>query len=456
MAKSKENRLRWILLGSFFLLLLILHAFAEPNYGDDLVNARVYWDWKLIDYLKDRYASWSSRVIIEMVMMPLTVLPVWIWRSLNALMVALLVCNVGDLFGLDEKKEKLQAQCIFFLLIWSVPLASIRSAGWIATTTNYLWPLSLGTVALRPLKHFAKGQKCKSWEYILCPLCALYAANMEQTGAILLGVYLVFGVYLLMKKRKLSPFYFLMLLLVIFSVYAILKSPGNIKRNNREMEHYFPEFQYLAPYEKLVMGFIMSTQYYVAAGDGKVNFIFAILAGVLLWETAGRWQRKSTCFIRLLTALLPFVFYWCFGPTGHYLLRQGYLKRGLNILLMFGENRYLPGLGQCTVWMVAMQVIGYLILLACVFLTVCFLHGKSEETLLQLLILGAGFTSRVIIGFSPTVYASGARTALFASAAFLIVAMRNIQLYLRTDPKPVWKILLFLYLIFNVICNLAV
>ena len=456
MKNSNVKTKQWIFFGGIFLFLLILHAFVKPNFGDDLVYAEKFWNWKLIDFLKDRYAQWSSRVVIEMVMMPLTVLPVWVWRSLNALMVALLICNVGDLFGLYEEKEKLRPQCIFFILIWSIPLASIRSAGWIATTTNYLWSLSLGTIALRPLKHFAKEQKCKPWEYILCPLCVLYAANMEQVGAILLGVYLVFGVYLLVKKKKLSPFYFLMLLLVILSVYAILRSPGNINRNNQEMKNYFPEFKYLSPFEKLVMGFIVSTQYYIAGGNGKEIYVFAILVGVLLWEMAGRLQLKYKYIIRLLTAFFPFAFYWWFGPVSHYLLSQGYLKRGLNVILMFGDNRYLPGIGKLSVLMVALQVIGYLILLICVVLTICFLHGKSEETLLQLLILGAGFTSRVIIGFSPTIYASGDRTALFASAAILIVAMRNIQLYLRTRPKLVWKILLFLYLIFNIVCSLMV
>lgn len=454
--KTNEKAKQWIFIGGIFLFLLFLHAFIQPDFGDDLTYAGEYGEWKLIDFLRTRYAEWSSRVVIEMIMKPLIGMPVWMWRILNTLIVVLLIYNVGDLFGLYEKKGKLQAQCIFFVLIWSVPLASLKSAGWITTTTNYLWVLSLGTVALRPLKHFAKGEKCKLWEYIFCPLCALYAANMEQAGAILLGVYLVFGLYFLVKKRKVSPFYFLMLLLVILSVYVILQSPGNINRSNQEMENYFPAFAYLAPYEKLLMGFIESTHYYVAAGHGKVVYLFAILTGVLLWETVRKWQLKLKYFIQLLIAFFPFAFYWWFGHIGDYLLYHNYLKRGLNLFVIFGENRNLPGMGKCDARMVTLQVIGYLIVLAFVALTIFFLHGKSEETLLQLLILGAGFSSRLVIGFSPTIYVSGDRTALFASAAILIVVMRNIQLYLRTNPKLVWKLSLLVYLSINIASSLMV
>lgn len=456
MEKIDKKTKQWIFIGSIFLFLLFLHAFVHPDFGDDLTYAGEYGDWKLIDFLKMRYAGWSSRVVIEMIMLPLTVMPIWVWRSLNTLIVVLLVWNVGDLFGLYEEKERLQAQCIFFILIWSVPLMSIRSAGWIATTANYLWVLSLGTVALRPLKHLAGEQKCKPWEYVLCPLCALYAASMEQAGAILLGVYMLFGLYLLIKKRKLPPIYFLMLSLVIMSVYAILKAPGNVSRSNTEMERYFPEFKYLTPYEKLLMGFIESAHYYVAAGHGKTVYLFAILTGVLLWAILGRWQIKLKYFIKLLIAFFPFAFYWWFGHIGDYLLYHDYLKRGLNLILLFGENRQLPRMGNCDVRMVTLQVIGYLILFFFVALTIFFLHGKSEETLLQLLILGAGFTSRVMIGFSPTIYVSGDRTALFASTAILIVVMRNIQFYLRTGPKLVWKLSLLVYLLINIICNLMV
>ena len=58
-----------------------------------------------------------------------------------------------------------------------------------------------------------------------------------------------------------------------------------------------------------------------------------------------------------------------------------------------------------------------------------FLHGKSKETLLELAVLGIGLMSRFGMGFSPSVYASGSRTALYSSVAVLVVCLRNLQIY---------------------------
>lgn len=44
------------------------------------------------------------------------------------------------------------------------------------------------------------------------------------------------------------------------------------------------------------------------------------------------------------------------------------------------------------------------------------------------MVKGGILLSRVSLGFSPTVYASGARTALYCSIAMLIVCLRNLQI----------------------------
>ena len=210
-AMNQRNRFqndviyRWGALGAFAVILMIAHAFVRPDFGDDLTYAGIWGQQPLIDLLRERYNEWSSWVIIEAVMMPLTAASPWIWRILDVLMILLLIWITADLFGTERK---LQAQVMFFAMMWSVPLFSLSSAGWITTTVNYLWALTLGLVAMRSLKHWSEGVGCSLWEYIICPVCALYASNMEQMGAILLGVYLVSGLYLLTEKRRLSPFYF--------------------------------------------------------------------------------------------------------------------------------------------------------------------------------------------------------------------------------------------------------
>ena len=226
----------WLAFGGFALLLLLAHALIRPDFGDDVTYAGIWGKQPLFAFLQERYLKWSSRVVIEAVMLPLTAVSPWVWRILDVLMLLLLVWITADLFGTEKK---LQAQILFFAMLWTVPFFSLSSAGWITTTVNYLWTLTLGLVALRPLKHWLKGEKCPPAEYIVCPLCVLYGANMEQMGAVLLGAYLVMGLYLLAEKRKLSPFYFVQLGLVVLSLLFILWAPGNGERTISETERFF-------------------------------------------------------------------------------------------------------------------------------------------------------------------------------------------------------------------------
>lgn len=428
MVNKAEQRRQWMLMGCFFLILLALHVlFVRTGTNDDLVYQGYWRDYSLGAFLKLQYETWTSRLLIEIAVMLCTGAPVWVWHLLNILMVLGIVWNVADLFGLGDRWDAL---VLFFTIMWAVPLDTLCDAGWINTSVNYLWILSAGLAALRPLKHLCCGEHCARWELAVCPACALFAADMEQMAAVLLGSYLVCGGYLLMKKRKLSPIYFVQLALILLSILFALTAPGNGLRFEVEARNEFPRFPELGVGEKLVMGWLETAQYYFAAGYQQKCAVFPLLAGVLFLGVLTR-CREGERLWRLPIAAFPLAFYWGIGQLGNRLLAQGLVPRGGHVIGLLGGNCKLPGPGAYSWGQVSFQIVIYLLILACVAASVFFLHGKSTETLLELTILGAGFCSRILMGFSPTVYASGDRTALYCSAAILIVTMRNILLILK-------------------------
>lgn len=461
-AMNQRNRFqndviyRWGALGACAVILMIAHAFVRPDFGDDLTYAGIWGQQPLIDLLRERYNEWSSRVIIEAVMMPLTAASPWIWRILDVLMILLLIWITADLFGTERK---LQAQVMFFAMMWSVPLFSLSSAGWITTTVNYLWALTLGLVAMRPLKHWSEGVGCSLWEYIICPVCALYASNMEQMGAILLGVYLVSGLYLLTEKRRLSPFYYVQLALIGLSLFFILSAPGNSARTLSETERFFPEFAALNVYEKVWMGFLETAHYYLAAGHEQSSWTFGLFAGTLFFTASAakcgaaiRQRRKKAVLV--CVAACPVAFYWGIGHLGNYLLNSGILTRGRNGVGVLAQNRQLPGLSYFSAQLIVFQTAVYLFVIACVVMTIVLLYGKSRETILELVILGAGFLSRIIVGFSPTLYASGDRTAIFCSAAVLIVTLRSLQFFRQCEDRALPRLAAAAYTAICIVGNL--
>lgn len=64
---------------------------------------------------------------------------------------------------------------------------------------------------------------------------------------------------------------------------------------------------------------------------------------------------------------------------------------------------------------------------------------------MELMILGIGLCSRIMIGCSPTIYASGERTSLYCSIAILAVCLRNLQFYWGGNAGKREKALLGVY-----------
>lgn len=458
--KNKLNRdvLSFGMIGCFVVVLIVFHIAAPIGLYDDAVFAEQWRETALSDIWADRYYNWSSRLIIETIMMFLAAHP-YLWKILDVLMILLFTWTVADLFGIwsglaeQENRERRNAQAVFSVLIFTVPMAFLGSAGWVATTANYLWVLTFGVLAMHPIKHWLRSEKCPTWELAVCPLALLYAANMEQMTAILLGVYAVFGIYILRERKKLPQFYFLMLFLEIISLIFIVTTPGNSVRNRVEAELFFPLHAELGIVDKLTLGFLESTHYYVVAGCGKMTMMFGLLTGVLLLALWAKCPRNKGTVTKMAVALFPFLFYWVIGVCGKILFFRLRETKAADILTSLW-NHDLPLWGTFSWEEVTIQVVIYLAVLACVALTIYFLHGNSKETGLQLLILGVGFASRMVLGFSATIYRSGDRTTLFATAAILIVVLRNLLIFEKTAKTRSLKIMMLAYVAVNVAGNL--
>ena len=78
----------------------------------------------------------------------------------------------------------------------------MNSAGWAATTVNYMWPLATCLYALIPIRKIWDGEKIKFWEYPLYIIATLFSANQEQACCILVGTYILFTIFMIIKNKK--------------------------------------------------------------------------------------------------------------------------------------------------------------------------------------------------------------------------------------------------------------
>ncbi len=397
--------------------IFILQFFCREQFGDDIVFSSFLDEMSLGAFINKRYTTWSSRIVIEFFLVFIASWSPLIWQILNGMIIVLFIEAVSSAFGVGEKyNSKILLSCIMV----TIPVASLNSAGWITTTMNYLWVLALGMIVIASLKKIIQG-RLTLFGFSVSIIALIYAANMEQMAAILLGTYLVVGIYMAVSKKPINWMYFVHLTLIVLSICFILFSPGNARRTVLEAEKYFPLFGELTVFQKVCMGFLVTTRYYIADEAGRWLFILlciTLLAGVII-RNKKHWLKWIIAGFPLLSIMLLELL--------KVLLRAGLWNRGLRVLEVIWNNNSIGAFSIFKEEYIWIQMLYYLIVIICVLLNIYWIHGHSVETLLELTIIMAGLMSRFIIGFSPTIYVSGDRTALFASAAFLIITMRNIQ-----------------------------
>lgn len=414
MKKISENKkIIWLF---SIIAIFILQFFFIGQFGDDVVFSAALDEMSLAEFLNKRYFTWSSRVIIETFLVFIASWSPWIWKILNGIVIIILIDAVSKTFGLNEKYQN---RILFFCLLLTIPVSSLNSAGWITTTMNYLWPLSFGMVVIASLRQIIIGNLKISGFLVSLP-AIIYAANMEQMAALLLGAYFVSGVYMLATKKQIHWMYFVQLIFIIFSLCFILLCPGNAQRTIIETEKYFPVFEELTVIQKLGMGFLVNARHYIAEAGRPLFLVLntTLLIGVIIKNKKNPLRWVIACFpilsILLLEALKA-------------LSLAGLWNKGLRLLEVIWNNNSIAAASIFKKEFILIQMLYYLVVLLCVIVSIYWIHGRSFETLLQLTIIAAGFMSRFMIGFSPTIYASGDRTALFTSVALLIIVMRNIQ-----------------------------
>jgi len=137
----------------------VLHA-VVPIFGDDITFANYSATSGLFEFIQHRYLTWSSRVFIEAILWLIAPLPV-VWRVLDVLLlVALYYCAVKIFL----KKQDFVACASVAAVVVIYPFWHMSTAGYIATTTNYLWPVALAFVAGYGLKKALDGVRMRWWE----------------------------------------------------------------------------------------------------------------------------------------------------------------------------------------------------------------------------------------------------------------------------------------------------
>lgn len=374
------------------------------------------FDWS---FYKLRYEIWTSRLIIDFLVVLFLHIPSVLWRISNALVIVLLGVTTSKLFINQKKRRFINWFLVSLLLLF--PLKELTDTGWITTTINYFWPLAFGMYPLLLLKKINENETISCVEFCVGTLLLMIAANQEVVCIILFITFLVAAV-LLRKKGNSHWFVYLGLIVLVSGVLLIFTTPGNYQRRISELK-WFIDFNHISLIDKLEIGISSTLAYQIY----QFNPLFLILALLFVPIIIKYYKERFFWFI----SFFPLIAALFFNSSLHFsanifpnlqeffpsLTKYGFISLRNFIII----NSYIP------LFILLVTAFTILILLYLTF-------GHTNSSILAIYIISMGFISRMAISFFPIVWASGTRTHTFLTYSILLCCLMVFQKFDEVMP----------------------
>lgn len=398
---------------------LLFNMYMPTIRADDMVYASRLDKLGYLGASIEHYKTWSSRIIVELFLMFFSK-HFALWKLLNSMvMVGTVVLLCKYVFEKINVKNLLLVFSIYCL----VPMTVMGETGWRATTLNYQWPVAFSLLVFFPFFQVLRGEVITRKIYWLSIPLLIFSTNQEQVNACFFVLTSIVSLYLIVNGRysyKLSVFSIISLAELIFS----LTTPGNALRAVHEINRWFPEYKNFNFLNKLDLGI---------SSFGKpffldMNILFLLLFSLVFILV---YRKHQNYYVRILTALplfLNLIIY--FGNTmGQSFTYVSGNKRAMiwsssnlkNLFTGLGTklSLFYPG-----TWIATLVVLGLLI---CLIVGIYLSFDNKKNAILLVILMIMGFCSRVIMGFSPTVWASGMRTYYILYIVIVILVLMGVK-----------------------------
>ena len=403
---------KWSIYLIIFSIFFIFHLFLKTNFADDIWFKDIIGTHyeNIFDYLYYRYNEWSSRLVIESILILLLQLPKIVWCILDSAIITLLSYSISELF-LNKKHNKIIIIILFLMYPWHI----MSSAGWYATTLNYLWPLAFGMFVFVYVKKIFTGEKLHLKDKILSLLSLIYACNQEQMCAILFGFFTIFIIYMIKNKIK-DKFILIEYILIIISMIFILTCPGNDARTLIEASTWYPIWENYNFVDKIFLGISSTVSIQIFMTNALVLVLCFLVTKITLKKVTNKIIRFISIiptFIILALNIFSSAFEGVFNG----------LKIAFDGIQVFTNTVQLDAI---SVFSKCLALFISILFVASLLISIFYIFKGNKGILLSIILL-AGYASRFIIGFTPTIYASGLRTFIFLDFSIMIIVLNLLK-----------------------------
>ena len=381
-------------------------------------------------FLSYRYATWSSRSLIEFNVGVLVSVPTEIWRILDSVIFAAIAVLLSKLLANNNESPFFYncLACLFvglFILTFSKIL---ESAGWLATTTNYIWPICFILIHFYLLKEFIFKNKDiskfkRSIIYLILIITLLEAISSEQLLVMVGGAYLFTIVYCLYKKIEIPKLIYLFIIIILFNFIYDFCCPGNINRYNKTIRTVFPEYATFNLINKLDIGTTLFLNWTTTRCD-IITIIFFGIMGIYGYIIS---QKRKIALLTFIPIIIVLAFWTMrfIGPASI-----------VHFVALGGSVYGLLSLDSLTI-QVCLTLYGLMIMSVLIFLYLVYKYRTKELGYILTCLLIIGFASVIILGFTPSLFSSGRIFFYFTFILIIISTMliRDIDKYLEYTKK---------------------
>lgn len=405
---------------ALFVVMFLWHLPMTLNISDDANFGTLLAEMNIWSLIKRIYFTGSGKIFSDTAGAVFAYLPSIIWKIIDSIVRVLIAWCMVYVFT----DRKALARWIAVIVALLFPKDLLLSAGYCVTSTNYVWPSLAILVALIPMRDSIDGKKSSWTKEIVFMLACLYGANQEQAAAILIAAHIVFMIYGYTKRIKISPFIYVNFIASILMLIVFITSPGfrskSVLQYNTVALPYFPV---MGVVDKLSLGFSTSVAHFIS----QINVVFLVFLFVLsvlvikrqeniLLKCVGTLPLMVCVSLRFFSKRLDKFFAnitnWSFKMVD-------FLP--VNTSNFDDYKSYVP---------MAVGIGIICLILICFYLA----YGNKIKSLLMMVIFLAGLSSRIVMGFSYTVFGSGNRTFIYAYFALMLLI-----LLMANDVLELWN-----------------
>lgn len=398
-----------------FLVYFIPHLFMGFHLWDDVLYTTYFeaYHYNVFRFISRQYQHWTSRVVIEAAVILFGWLPPVIWMIVDTLMIVLLYhsmfCIIKLFLAKFEPDGKYRlCQMLLFL---SFPYALMGTAGWLTTTINWTWMLSLFVYGIKELLYSVQGkQRTKSVvKNILFCLAFIYATNFDVAAIVMFCLLAVTGI----ACHKSSSYKFCMeywegLFITIANLVLFLVCPGNRVRIEQDaIIHGTADVLELSVLGKIRMG-INSAFYHYMSIPNAVLFTICMILLYAVWARSKSAPAKAIAAVPVgITVIWTVYIFFMYTMRNHTLT---YVYPDAAFHTCSKAEQYLA-------------MASALVLVLTMIYTLCQVV-KERDILVSVVVILLiwGLLPDLVLGFTSTVSASILRVVSFLYLAFIFIS----------------------------------